>query len=211
MASLALSDLLQDFGKRPPLAGQTAVGHQPRAAAAAVSHPAPDPDVSTIIALEVARAETALEQRLAEEHEAALAAERERHAAEIEELLQRFGGEAASRIDAGITAMEERIGMLATTGAARLISGLLSEDLKKRALDSLAGSIQAATADREAVRIRISGPQSLFTALAAALPERAARLDYVETPGFDLTVTIDGDIFETRLSEWSAVLSEILS
>lgn len=211
MAALALSDLLQDFGKRPPSAGQAVAGAQPRTAAAATARAAPESELAAIIAVEVARAETALEQRLTEEHEAALAAERERHKAEIEALLQRFGGEAAALIDTGIAAMEERVGALATTGAARLISGILTEDLQKRALDSLAGSIRTAIADREAVRIRISGPQSLFAALAAALPDRAASFDYTEAPGFDLTVTIDGDIFETRLSEWSTALSEILS
>ncbi|RUM97538.1 hypothetical protein EET67_12875 [Pseudaminobacter arsenicus] len=211
MAALALSDILQDFGKRPPSTGETAARTQPHAAAMATARPAPEPDVAAIIAVEVARAETALEQRLTEEHEAALAAERQRHAAEIEALLQRFGGETAALIDTGIVAMEERVAALATTGAARLISGVLTEDLHKRTLDSLAGSIRTAIADREAVRIRISGPQSLFSALAAALPDRAASFDYTEAPGFDLTVTIDGDIFETRLSEWSAALSEILS
>lgn len=211
MAALALSDLLQDFGKRPSSAGQTAAAVQPRATTAAISPAVPEPDLSAIIAVEVARAETALEQRMTEEHEAAFAAERERHAAEIEGLLHRFGGETAALIDAGIAAMEERVGTLATTGAARLVSGLLTTDLQEKALDSLAGSIRTAITDREAVRIRISGPQSLFAALAAALPDRAASFDYTEAPGFDLTVTIDGDIFETRLSEWSAALSEILS
>jgi hypothetical protein len=211
MAAHALSDLLQDFGKRPPLAGHAVGGDQPAPAAVPASHPAPEPDFSAIIAVEVARAETALEQRLTELHEAALTAERERHAAEIDALHQRFGGEAAALIDAAIAAMEERVGTLATTGSARLLSGILTTELQKQAIDSLAGAIRTATDDREAVRIRISGPQSLFAALAAALPERAASLDYAEAPGFDLSVTIDGDIFETRLSEWSSALSEILS
>lgn len=210
MAPHVLSDLLQDFGKRPPLAGHAVSSHQP-AQPAPAPRPVPEPDISAIIAVEVARAETALEQRLSELHEAALAAERARHSAEIDLLQQRFGSAAAGQIEASMAAMEERIGALATTGVARLISGLLSDDLQKRAIGSLAATIRAATGDREAVRIRISGPQSLYAALAAALPERAASLDHAEAPGFDLTVTIDGDIFETRLSEWSAVLSEIVS
>jgi hypothetical protein len=212
MAAHALSDLLQDFGKCPPPGGQAVAGDQPAPAAEAPAlRPTPEPDISAIIAVEVARAETALEQRLTELHEAALAAERERHAAEIEALHQRFGGEVAGLIKTAIATMEDRIGTLATTGAARLLSGILTTELQKQAIDSLAGAIRTATDDREAVRIRISGPQSLFAALATALPERAANLDYAEAPGFDLTVTIDGDIFETRLSEWSAALSEILS
>lgn len=211
MAVLALSDLLQDFGKRPPLAAQAAAGIPKPAAVASRSHATSELDLAAMIAAEVARAEAALEQRLAQEHEAALAAQREHHATEIEMLHQRYGGEAAGLIDTGIAAMEERICALATTGAARLISGLLTQDLQKRALESLAGSIRAAIADRDAIRIRVSGPQSLFAELAATLPERAGNFDYAEAPGFDLTVTIDGDIFETRLSEWSVALSEILS
>ena len=62
-----------------------------------------------------------------------------------------------------------------------------------------------------AVRIGVRGPLSLFETLQAALGSRAANLDFVEAPGFDLTVTIDEAVFETRMAEWSATLSEALS
>lgn len=65
--------------------------------------------------------------------------------------------------------------------------------------------------DREAVRIQVRGPQSLFEPLRTALGERAGNLQFIETPGFDLTVSIDGNLFETRLSEWSSALSGALS
>ena len=55
------------------------------------------------------------------------------------------------------------------------------------------------------------GPLSLFETLKASLGPRAANLDFVEAPGFDLTVAIDEAVFETRIAEWSAALSEALS
>ena len=62
-----------------------------------------------------------------------------------------------------------------------------------------------------AARIGVRGPLSLFEPLKAALGSRAANLDFAEAPGFDLTVSIDETVFETRIAEWSASLSEVLS
>ncbi|PSJ60696.1 hypothetical protein [Pseudaminobacter soli (ex Li et al. 2025)] len=212
MSALALSDLLQDFGKHPPRAGEAT-------SASALRHniidsfiePDPAPDQAEIIAEEVARAEAALAERLEQEHAEALNAEREHHAAEMDALARRLGEEAAATMSARLAEMEERISELTTTATARIVSGILSDTVLSRSLESLARSIREATADREAVRIKVSSPLSLFEALAEALPERAASFDHIEAPGFDLTVAIDEDIFETRLSEWSATLSEILS
>ena len=61
------------------------------------------------------------------------------------------------------------------------------------------------------MRIAVRGPLSLFETLKASLGPRAANLDFIEAPGFDLTVTIDEAVFETRMAEWSATLSEVLS
>jgi hypothetical protein len=47
--------------------------------------------------------------------------------------------------------------------------------------------------------------------LQQALGDRAGSFDFVEAPGLDLTVSIDGNLFETRLSEWSGAVQEILS
>jgi hypothetical protein len=210
----ALFDVLTDFGKRPNRAGAPHPSAEQRqdAPPAAFSAPAaPPPDLSEIIATEVARAELALEQRLSLAHEAALEAERQAHSAEIETLMRRFGEEAGGIITARFAEMESRLGDLATSATARILSGFLTEELRKRSLDGLARSIRDAVGDAEAVRIQVRGPQSLFEALQAALGERAGSFDYVEAPGLDLTVSIDGNLFETRLSEWSGAMQEILS
>jgi hypothetical protein len=112
---------------------------------------------------------------------------------------------------ARIEAMEQRVAELAGSTVARIIGGLLNDDLQERSLQALSRAIGAAVADNEAVRIGVRGPLSLFEPLKAALGSRAANLDFTEAPGFDLTVSIDETVFETRIAEWSASLSEVLS
>jgi hypothetical protein len=151
-----------------------------------------------------------LTARLTEEHEAALEAERQRQAEEIAELGARFGADAGAVIATRIAEMETRVVHLATDAAARVVATLVSDDIRSRSIDALSTAILAACADREAVRIKVSGPQFLFDALAAAIGERIDNVDFVEAVGFDLSVSIDDNLFETRLGEWSSALSETL-
>lgn len=209
MTALRLIDALPDFGT--PARGDArplplAAARPPEQAA-----PEPVPDIAEIVRAEVALAEQGLAARLAAEHEAALLAERQRHADEIEALNKAFGAEAGALVFERLAGIEREIGEHVSATVARLIGGVLSDDLQKRSIDGLARAIHAALGDDEAVRIEVRGPQSLFAGLATALAGRAANLHHVEAERFDLSVTVDGTVIETRLSEWSAVLSEILT
>ncbi|RWE23983.1 hypothetical protein, partial [Mesorhizobium sp.] len=141
----------------------------------------------------------------------ALDAERQANDEAAQAFLESFGGDLGAAVAARIDTMEARVSELAGATIARIIGGLLSEDLQKRSLAALSRAIGAAVADSEAVRIGVRGPLSLFEPLRQALGSRAANLDFAEVPGFDLTVTIDEAVFETRIAEWSASLSEALS
>ena len=211
MVSAALFDLLPDFGSRAPHANQAATprdaGHMPTAPAAQ----APQADIGALIAEAVADAEATLEARLALAHQAALDAERQASDDAARAFLKSFGGDLGAAVATRIEAMERRIAELTGATVARIIGGLLSDELQERSLQALSRTIGAAVADNEAVRIGVRGPLSLFEPLKAALGSRAANLDFVEAPGFDLTVSIDETVFETRIAEWSASLSEVLS
>lgn len=204
MTALALFDALKDFGARPqaPAVGISVPPSQPAAP--------PQPSLEDIVRAEVAKAEASLQERLALSHAAELETLRQEHAAELDLVLRRVGETAGQTIALRLAEMEERIGHQAATTAARILGSFLSEELQKRSMASLAQSIKAAVAGRETFRIDIRGPQSLCEALQKALGEQSGNFGYVEAPGFDLSVTIDGNLFETRLSEWSAVLAEIL-
>ncbi|RTL94529.1 MAG: hypothetical protein EKK31_30635 [Hyphomicrobiales bacterium] len=209
MASVALFDLLPDFGSRTSAASQAPAArdasHMPAAPAA------PQADIGALIAEAVADAEAALEARLTIAHQAALDAERQASDDAARAFLESFGGDLGAAVATRIEAMEQRVAELAGATVARIIGGLLSDDLQERSLQALSRAIGAAVADNEAVRIGVRGPLSLFEPLKVALGSRAANLDFTEAPGFDLTVTIDEAVFETRIAEWSASLSEVLS
>lgn len=205
IAIAALFERLTDFAPHAPAEVETE-------AAKASEYPraVPEPDIPAIVAAAVAEAEDALTAHLTGEHEAALEAERERHAAEIAELGARIGAETGTAIAAAMGEMEARVAHLATDAAARIIAGLVSDDIQTRSIQALATAILAAIADSDAVRIKVSGPQFMFDALAVAMGNRAENIDFTESMGFDLSVSIDDNLFETRLGEWSAALSETL-
>ena len=208
MASAALFDLLPDFGSRTSAANQAPAAHAAEHMPAA---PAPQADIGALIAEAVVEAEAALEARLALAHQAALDAERQASDDAAKAFLESFGGDLGTAVAGRIEAMEQRVAELTGATVARIVGGLLSDDLQERSLQALSRTISAAVADSEAVRIGVRGPLSLFEPLSAALGSCAANLDFTEAPGFDLTVTIDETVFETRIAEWSASLSEVLS
>jgi hypothetical protein len=164
-----------------------------------------------LIAEAVARAEAELEARLTLAHQAALEAERQAHEEERRVFLENLGGDMGKTIAGHLDAMEARIADLTGTAAARILGGLISDDLQKRSIEALARTIKETAGDTEAVRISVRGPLALFEPLQAALGTRAGNLDFSDAPGFDLTVVIDETVFETRMSEWSAALSELLA
>ena len=74
-----------------------------------------------------------------------------------------------------------------------------------------ARAIGEALDDADAVTIRVSGPTSLFSALASKMGDRSKYLRHHETADADLTVDVDGGLMETRLAEWQAAVHEVLA
>lgn len=207
MSIAALFERLTDFAPHAARSDEAAEGQvTPPAYPKAV----PDPDIPALIAAAVALAETDLAARLQAEFDAALEAERLHHAGALEAMAARLGAETGAAIGARLGEAEARLVELTTDAAARVIAGLVTDDIRDRSIAALAAAIATTLVDREAVRIKVSGPQLMFEALAKALGDRADSLDYTETTSFDLSVAIDDNLFETRLGEWSAALSETL-
>lgn len=203
MSAAALWDLLPDFG--------AANDHARHPAA----QPAPDkpaePDVDALVEAAVARAEAALAARLSEAHQAQLAAEREAAATDAQALMESLGSDIGALISDRLERLQEHICDTMGAAAGRILGGVLSDTLRERSLAALAATIASAIDDPDAVRIQVRGPAHLFEALCTALGERAEKLDFVEAPGFDLTVSVNETVIETRMGEWSAALSGIVS
>lgn len=207
MRQASLSDLLPDFGT-PALHTSAPVAHiDPHPP---VQAPAPV-DVDKLVAMAVAKAEDTLEARLTAAHAEALEAERQVLADEAKALVETLGTDLGTAIVDRTRELEHRLYDLMGDAVARIVSGLLSDELQKRSLAALERTIRDTLADAEAVRISVRGPLSLYEPLKAALGPRAANLDFVEAPSLDLTMTVNDTVVETRMSEWSAALSEVLA
>lgn len=209
MTRLALADYLTDFGTAPAIARLVEIVAP--AAQSSVAPPPPAPDVDSLVAAEVALVEARLRNEMREAAEAALSVERARHEVQIAEMQNALGAEAGAKIAAALQAAESRLASLATTATARILSSFLSDELARRSVEQLAVRIRDTLSDRDAVRIKVAGPQSLFESLERALGPLAAQCDFTEAAGFDITVSIDGALFETRLAEWAAQIGETLS
>lgn len=209
MAARALADLLPDFGRRP-VPGPAKHVEFRTAAPEPVAEAEPIADVAVILAEEVAKAEAAVTERLSAIYEATLEAERKSHADERDELRRSLGAEAAVLIEARFAHAEEQLLALTTTAAARILGSILTDEMQKRAIAALSAKIREALTERDAVRIRVHGPQLLCEALGAALGKHADSIEFTERASFDLSVNIDSSIYETRFSEWAAELSGVL-
>lgn len=218
MPAPALADVLEDFGYRRPAASDIVpfdLADTPPSldgAFLADEPAASGPDVEELIRTEVERVERELAERLSAEHEAALAAEREHHAAEIEALERRFGEIMGTTVASEMTTMRETVTTLVTTVTARILGPVLTADVQRRAIEALAAAIRAAMDDDEIIRVKVSGSPALYEGLRDAVGEETAHVfDFSEIPAADLTVRIDERVFETRLSEWSTAMEESLS
>src|SRR5690606_41642435 len=121
MARLALADALPDFGVSMP---------RIRPAESKAADKDPEEKLRETVAEAVAKAEAALAERLALEHEAKLAAERAQHAEELQEALARFGDEAGGAVRPCFEATERKV-VSGTRGlAARSLGAAPSEGLQ---------------------------------------------------------------------------------
>jgi hypothetical protein len=209
MTRPAIFDLLTDFGSAPRLGPvePPPVAEDPVPAA---ERP-PEVDVAALIAEEVAKAEVAATERLTTLYEATLQAERDSHSAERDELRRGLGSEAGKLIETRLAAMQAELLALTTATVARILGSVLTDEMQKRAIEQLSSRIGEAINDGEALRIRVAGPQSLCEALSAALGEHAASVEFSERPSFDLWVSIDSSIYETRLAEWADELAKVVA
>lgn len=210
MPSRSLADLLPDFGvaHREPVPAP--VLDEEETPPTETSRP-PVFDYAAAIAREVTDAQARLAKRLSDEHEAAMAVAEARHAADLAALQETLAGNAAMLINARFDAIATDVTARTSSIAARILGGLVAEDIRTRAIDAMREAIERAIADREAVRVRVRGASALCEALRVALGKRASQVDFAPGEGFDMTVTIDESVLETRLGEWSSALSEMLA
>jgi len=210
MPALALADVLPDFGA----GGQPAAPRKPLSDFSIVETNAEQPSGEPprpAVEDAIREAEAAVEARLSVAHTAAIAEIEARHAAELQQLRSEIGDRAGRLISERLSMLESDLARVMGATVARVIGMALTEDVKRAAVEELGQRIRDAIGDRDAVRVRVTGPASLYEALRAALGQHAERVEFAEAAGFDLSVSIDDRVLETRMADWSAALSEVLA
>lgn len=155
--------------------------------------------------------ETAIVERLAREHEAAVAEIEARHAGELDAARKSLAEDAARLVQQRFEELERQVIGLTAETTARILGVVLTEDLQKKSIAELERIIREALDDRESVRIRLIGAPLLWEALKAGLGAKADHVDFSEGPGFDISLSIDEKLFETRLTEWSEALNGLIA
>lgn len=209
MPALALADALMDFGApdpaRPMIHVLRPVEPQPL-----LSPPVDETLVAKRVADAVIRAETRMRERH-EEELAALKSELEaRHAAEIDAFANRLSAEAGIRIGEAMQVLESTLTERTGNTVARTLGYALAKPMAERAVSELAQVMRKALSERDILRIHVSGPASLRTALAAKLGSDGDRIVFTEADSIDLTAALDETLYATRLGDWSARLAEVL-
>lgn len=210
MRTQTLSDALLDFG---------AAALAPRPDKLPRPMPAPEPRGSATSDAEwqarldrvVADTEARVAASLKERHEAEIEKLAEAHRAEVQTLMQDFASTMGATMSTRLKELEDRVVELTATSAARLLSGVLSDDLGRKSVQRMVKVIRSALEDSDALEIVVRGPVSLYEPLRAAMGASSERMRFVEAPGADLSVSIDETVYETRLAEWSGALSEVIA
>jgi hypothetical protein len=166
---------------------------------------------SARVAVEVARAEAALLERLEKLHAEALEQERALREEAVQETQRQLGEEFAALIAGRFDAMRQSLSDGIADTVASILAPILSDDLHRRMIEALKTEIAALVDGPDGVRLRVSGPQSMYQSLAAALGPLADRLDFTESDTTDLVVAQGEGVVETRLGDWGSTLSQALS
>lgn len=212
--SPAIADLLPDFGPsprpaRPKAAAPAAPALAPAPVEARQREPEPAVDVDAIVSAAVAKAQADVRQHLERLYEEQMAEDRARHEEELASIRNAVTVELGGKMAAALRDLEQRAIETTTTATACILSKLVDDAVRKKAVDALAGSVRAALSGGEVVRVHVSGPPSLLMPFTAAMGDHARLMEFNESEACDLSVSIDDTLFETRLAEWSSVLTGV--
>lgn len=139
--------------------------------------------------------------------EAAMAAAREGFAAELAAERARWSESEAERLAAGFAAALRALDANLTRRIGRLLVPVLTDALRRRAVDDLAQALGRLTADPNHAAIRVSGPEDLLAALGQRLGAQADGIAFAPGAAPEVSVVADQTVIETQLAAWTRLLA----
>lgn len=150
------------------------------------------------------------EQGLAEARAEALAvleAEREAFAARLAEERARWCESESERLSAAFAAALGALDADLTQRIGRLLVPVLTDALRRKAMDELAVALGRLLADPNHAAVRVSGPEDLCAALRGKLGPLADTVTFEPGEAPEVAVVADRTVLETRLAAWTRLLA----
>lgn len=180
------------------------------------THPAIKPPPEPVINIEAERQSAYgrdrehAEMELRARHLAEIETLKAAHEAECEVLRQRLEDQAAGMIHQRFGELGSTLATLLCQQTAQVLSPVMTETLREKALQSLAAAIRHSI-DGEAVKITVRGPTPMFKALEALLETSDITFRHVEADDIDLSAEFEDSILMTRLSAWADTVRKVIA
>ena len=134
-------------------------------------------------------------------------AEREAFAARLAEERARWCEGEAERLAEGFSAALRALDADLTQRIGRLLVPVLSDALRRRAMDELGVALGRLLAEPGQAAIRVSGPEDLLDALCERLGSQAEGVTFDPGAAPEVSVVADQTVMETRLAAWTRLLT----
>jgi len=129
------------------------------------------------------------------------------HEARLTELRQAWCTEEGDRLAAGFSDALQALGAGLTDRVGHLLVPVLTEALRRQAVDELAQSLARILGDARAP-VRVSGPADLLDAVAGRLGPFEATIAFQPSDAVEVSVQADQTVIETQLGAWGRLMTE---
>ncbi|KQP29935.1 hypothetical protein ASF49_14775 [Methylobacterium sp. Leaf104] len=128
------------------------------------------------------------------------------HDARLVELRQAWCAEEGDRLAAGFADALQALGAGLTDRVGHLLVPVLTEALRRQAVDELAQSLARILGDARAP-VRVSGPADLLDAVSGKLGPFDAAVAFQPSEAVDVSVQADQTVIETQLGAWGRLMT----
>lgn len=126
--------------------------------------------------------------------------------ARLVEMRQAWCADEGDRLAAGFAEALQALGAGLTDRVGHLLVPVLTEALRRQAVDELARSLARILGDVRAP-VRVSGPADLLEAVAGKLGPFEASVAFVPSDAADVSVQADQTVIETQLGAWGRLMT----
>ncbi|MCJ2044537.1 hypothetical protein MKK58_08345 [Methylobacterium sp. J-078] len=127
--------------------------------------------------------------------------------ARLAEMRQAWCVDEGDRLASGFADALQALGAGLTDRVGHLLVPVLTEALRRQAVDELARSLARILGDARAP-VRVSGPADLLEAVAGKLGPFEASLDLVVADTAEVTAQADQTVIETQLGAWGRLMTD---